>query len=131
MTHSTLRTFAIQTTLLVGVAGFLAGCGSPLAPKTPQQAMVEAEAAFGAALVAFNVYAAQPFCDKPAAPKPPLCADRAIVVRGDKLANEVNNGLNLADSAIKATTLADTQWNALTAPLKSLTAFQAFVAGVK
>ena len=50
----TFRNFAIQTTLLIGVAGFLAGCTPP---KNPQEALVEARATLLSTAGLFAVYA--------------------------------------------------------------------------
>ena len=125
MTHRQLRTWAIAGT----VAAFaLSGCA---APKTPRQALDEAYGAFGVSVGAFNVYASQrPFCGQPQAKAPPLCADAQVVIDGDAAANRVADALELADKTIKTVGVADTQWQALVAPLKSLADFKAFVAGV-
>lgn len=107
----------------------LSACGSPMAPKTPAQASLEAWAALGAATSAFNSYASQrPFCGMPDAKPAPLCADRAVVIEGNDAAHMVADGLTRADAVIKATNTADTQWAALADPLKALVGFQAIVA---
>ena len=99
MTYSTLRILAIQTTLLIGVAGFLAGCAPP---KNPQEALVEARATLLSTAGLFAVYAMQPFCDLPEAPRPPLCADRQIVREGAQAARAAIEALNGADAVVDA-----------------------------
>ena len=78
-----MRKFLLASCLLVVTA-----CTTPpQPPKTPTQALVEARASLGTAVAAFNVYAAQrPFCGDAGAKPPPLCADRAVVIQGDRAA---------------------------------------------
>lgn len=99
MTHRQLRAGAIGATLGLFL---LAGCASRPVAHTPQQAMVEARAAFLATTGLFTVYAAQPWCGPPPAPKPPLCADREVVREGARQARTVNTALDAADAVIAA-----------------------------
>ena len=104
----------------------------PQPPKTPAQALVEARAGLGAAVAAFNVYAAQrPFCGDAGAKAPPLCSDRAVVIQGDRAAHQVADALDRAEATIEAQDASDSQWPALAEPLTLLKNFQAFVAKAK
>ena len=97
MTHSQLRGLAIGGTLAMAL--LVGGCQ---APRTAAEAMVDARATFLTAEGAFTLYAMQPFCDAPAAPKPPLCADRAAVRQGAAAAREVATTLDAADVIVAA-----------------------------
>ena len=129
MTHTQLRLSALAA--LVAAAVALSGCTPPPPPQTPAQALVEGYAALGSAVSGFNAYASQrPFCGDAGAKAPPFCADRAIVIEGDKRAHQVADALDLAGAAINATATRDVQWKTLAQPLTLLTAFQSYVAGV-
>lgn len=106
----------------------LAACGAVQPPQTPAQAIVEAYAGLGSAVSAFNTYAGQrPFCGDPGARPAPLCADRAVVIEGDKRANQVADALDIASAAIRSTNAQDQQWKALTDPMTLLQGFREFV----
>lgn len=64
--------------------------------------MVELRATYISVNKLFLPYAEQPFCDTPNAPKPPLCADRAIVIKVGKLSGDIKTGLDLSDTLIRA-----------------------------
>ena len=122
-----MRKFLLATCL------FAAACTiPPQPPQSPAQALIEARAGLGAAVAAFNVYAAQrPFCGDPGAKPPPLCADRAVVIEGDRAAHQVAEALDRAEATIDALDLGETQWPALAEPLTLLKNFQAFIAKAK
>lgn len=120
-----MRKFALLAVLL------LAGCQNP---ETPRQALVTAYAAFGSAVASFNVYAAQrPFCGDEGARPPPLCADRTVVIQGDRAARVTATSLEAASAAIRAIgdENKDAQWRALAEPAELVRAFSVFVAGVR
>ncbi len=131
MTHRHLRMLAITGTAALTLA--LAGCGTMslppvVAPKTPAQAMVSARALEGSTLRLFNEYAAQrPFCNDANAKPPPFCAERSLVIEGDKLATDIHEGLAIADKVV-ATGVADAAWEAIAKPQTLLDRFRAFVA---
>ena len=88
--------------------------------------------ALAAAVAAFNVYAGQqPFCDDAGAKAPPLCADRAVVIQGDRATHHIVDALDRAEATIAALDASDSQWPALSEPLALLKNFQAFVAQAK
>ena len=106
----------------------VAACGNVQPPQTPAQAIVEAYAALGSAVAAFNTYAGQrPFCGDAGAKEPPLCADRAIVIEGDKRAKQVADALDIASAAVRSVNAQDQQWKALADPMTLLTGFREFV----
>ena len=123
-----MRKFLLAICLLA-----VAACTTPpQPPKTPAQALVEARAGLGAAVAAFNVYAAQrPFCGDAGARPPPLCADRNVVIQGDHAAHQVADALDRAEATIEALNIGESQWPALAEPLTQLKNFQAFVAKAK
>lgn len=113
--------------LLLALPVLLAACSSQ-PPQTPAQAIVEAYAALGSAVSAFNAYAGQrPFCGDPGARPVPLCADRDVVIEGDKRAQQVADALDIASAAITSTNAQDQQWKALANPLVLLHLFQDYV----
>ena len=106
----------------------LAACGAVTPPQTPAQAIVEAYAGLGSAVSAFNTYAGQrPFCGDAGARPAPLCADRAVVIEGDKRAHQVADALDIASAAIRSTNAQDQQWKALADPMTLLQGFREFV----
>jgi len=83
-------------------------------------------------VAAFNVYAAQrPFCGDTGAKPPPLCADRAVIIQGDRTAHQVADALDRAEATLEALDIGEAQWPALAEPLTLLKNFQAFVAKAK
>ena len=114
--------------IILALPVLLAACGAVTAPRTPEQAVVELRAGLGTAAAAFNVYAGQrPFCDQPNAKAPPLCADRAVVIEGDKRAQQVADALDIASAAIRSVNAQDVQWKALADPMALLQGFRDFV----
>ena len=110
----------------------LTACGSPVTPKTPAQALLEGRAALGVAAAAFNVYASQrPFCNDPGAKVPPLCAERSVVIQGDKTAHQVAAAFDRAEVIVNTVGVADTQWAAIGEAAKQLLSFQSFVVQAK
>ena len=110
----------------------LSACGSAVAPKTPAQALLEGRAALGVATAAFNLYAGQrPFCGDPGAKAPPLCADRQVVIQGDKVAHQVADAFDKAEVVINTTGVAELKWTALGDAIKQLVSFQTFVTTAK
>ncbi len=99
-----MRKFLLAACLLTVTA-----CTTPpQPPKTPAQALVEARAGLGAAVAAFNVYAAQrPFCGDTGAKPAPLCADRAVVIQGDRAAHQVADALDQTEATIEALNAGD------------------------
>lgn len=73
------------------------------------------DAGLGAAVGAFNVYAAaqRPFCGDPVAKPPPLCADRTVVIQGDRVAHLVADALDRAEATITALDVGESQWPTL------------------
>lgn len=119
----------VMKTILLAGALFLAACTPPQPPQTPAQAMVQLRAGLGSAVAGFNIYAAQrPFCDQPAAKPPPLCADRHVVIEGDRVAHQVADGMDQADALIKATGARDAQWAEVAKVANLLAGFNVFVA---
>lgn len=97
--------------------------------KTPEQAIVELRFGLGSAAAGFNVYASQrPFCGDPEAKAPPFCADRHVVIQGDKAAHAVADAIDRAEFAVRALGAGDAQWAAIAEPATLLKGFQAFVA---
>lgn len=114
--------------ILLAMPILLVACGAPRPPQTPAQAVVEAYAALGSAVTAFNTYAGQrPFCGDAGAKSPPLCADRAVVIEGDKRAQQVADALDIASAAVRSVNAQDQQWKALADPLTLLQGFRDFV----
>ena len=100
--------------------------------KDTAKALVEARAGLGSAVAAFNVYAAQrPFCGDAGAKPTPLCANRAVVIQGDRAAHQVADALDRAEATIAALDVGDSQWPALAEPLTLLKDFHAFVVKAK
>lgn len=113
---------------LLALPFLLAACGSVQPPQTPAQAVVEAYAALGSAVSAFNTYAGQrPFCGDAGARPAPLCADRAVVIEGDKRAQQVADALDIASEAVRSVNAQDQQWKALAEPVTLLTGFREWV----
>ncbi len=123
MTHAQLRWLGIQTASVMLALVLFVGCTPP---RTPEQAMVDARAGFLTATGAFTIYAMQPWCGPPPAPKPPLCADRAIVQEGAKAARAVNSTLDAADAVIAAKGVPD-----MAAITRALADYAALVAQVR
>jgi len=90
--------------LLAACLPAVTACSNPpQPPKTPAQALVEARAGLGAAVAAFHVYAAQrSFCGDVGAKAPPLCADRAVVIQGERAAHQFVDALDRAEATIDA-----------------------------
>lgn len=129
MTHKTLCMSAIAAAL-AGTILALSGCAGRT--DTPAQVMVGLRAAEGAALTLFNAYGSQrPFCGDPGAKVPPLCADRAAVIRGAAAADELDAALDQADLVIQSAGVSDTSWAALTKPKMLLEQFQKWVESVR
>ena len=121
-----MRKFLLAACLFTATA-----CTVP-APRTPAQALIEARAALGSAVAAFNVYAAQrPFCGDDGARPPPLCADRTVVIQGDRAAHQVADALDLAEAAIATLEGPEAQWPVLAEPLTLLGDFQVYVSTAK
>lgn len=115
---------------IFAAALLLAGCaGAPiLTPDTPAQAMVGLRAAEALALTSFRAYAVQrPFCGDTGAAKPPLCADRSVVIEGAAVAVEVHQALATADKVIAAAGVSDVGWAALVEPKSLLARLRDFV----
>lgn len=107
-------------------------CGPQPIPQTPAQALVDLRAAEAGLLTLFNQYASQrPFCGDTGAKAPPLCADRQIVIDGSVTAQNLHEGLAVADKIIQASGAGNASWQALVAPKALLERFQNIVDGVK
>jgi hypothetical protein len=117
---------------LLALALLLVACSAVPAPKTPTQAILEGRAALGVAAAAFNVYASQrPFCNDAGAKPPPLCAERSVVIQGDKVAHQVAAAFDRAEVVVNTVGVADTQWSAVGEAAKQLLSFQSFVVQAK
>lgn len=115
--------------ILIGGCLLVAACTPP---QTPAQTLVELRAAEAGLLVLFNQYASQrPFCGDKGAKAPPLCADRQIVIDGSTTAQNLHEGLAVADKVIQASGAGNASWQSLVAPKALLERFQNIVDGVK
>lgn len=107
----------------------LAACNPP---QTPAQALVDLRATEAVLLRSFNEYASQrPFCGDAGAKPAPLCADRQIVIDGATTAQNVHEGLAVAEKVITASGASNASWQALVAPKALMERFQILVSGIK
>lgn len=118
--------------LLLILPVLVAACGPVKPPQTPSEAIVELYAGLGTATAAFNVYASRrPFCGDPGANLPPLCADRQVVINGDRAAHAVADAITRAEAVVNAVNAQDMKWAAIADPADLLKQFQAFVTKAK